>query len=229
MSVDKLEESGMHSSFRKWADGKLIQHIGCRMGIALTLALPMSSAYSASKSVLVLGDSLSAEYGLARGTGWVALLQQRLQKEKMDVSLQNASISGETTSGGATRLPELLKQHPSVVVIELGANDGLRGLSLKATEANLKTMIAAAQGAHAKVLLIGMQLPPNYGPDYTGPFSALFGKLAKENRTALVPFLLDGLAEKPQLFQPDQLHPLAEGEPILLNNVWPALKPLLGK
>ncbi len=198
-------------------------------GLALAFALSASSAYSASKSVLVLGDSLSAEYGLARGTGWVALLQQKLDQEKLDVSLVNASISGETTSGGATRLPELLKQHPAVVVIELGANDGLRGLSLKAAETNLKTMIAAAQAAHAKVVLVGMQLPPNYGPDYTDQFAAMFGKLAKENKTALVPFLFNGIADKPQLFQGDNLHPIAKAEPTLVDNVWPVLKPLLTK
>lgn len=198
-------------------------------GLALAFALSASSAYSASKSVLVLGDSLSAEYGLARGTGWVALLQHKLDQEKLDVALVNASISGETTSGGATRLPELLKQHPAVVVIELGANDGLRGLSLKAAETNLKTMIAAAQAAHARVVLVGMQLPPNYGPDYTDQFAAMFGKLAKENKTALVPFLFNGIADKPQLFQGDNLHPIAKAEPALVDNVWPVLKPLLTK
>ncbi len=200
-----------------------------RVGVMLALALAAPCAYSASKSVLVLGDSLSAEYGLARGAGWVALLQQRMDKEKVDVTLINASISGETTSGGATRLPALLKQHPAVVVIELGANDGLRGLSLSAAEKNLKTMIAAAQGAHAKVVLVGMQLPPNYGPDYTDRFVNMFGKLAKENKTALVPFLLEGIAEKQDLFQGDHLHPIATAEPALANNVWPVLKPLLAK
>ena len=200
-----------------------------RTGFALILALAAPCAYSASKSVLVLGDSLSAEYGLARGAGWVALLQQRLDKEKIDATLVNASISGETTSGGATRLPALLKQHPAVVVIELGANDGLRGLSLDAAEKNLKAMITAAQGAHAKVVLVGMQLPPNYGPDYTDRFAGMFGKLAKENKTALVPFLLDGIAEKQDLFQGDHLHPIATAEPALANNVWPVLKPLLAK
>jgi acyl-CoA thioesterase-1 len=198
-----------------------------RISLTLALALSASSAYSASKSVLVLGDSLSAEYGLARGAGWVALLQKKLEREKVDITLVNASISGETTSGGATRLPELLKQHPAVVVIELGANDGLRGLSLNAAEANLKAMIAAAQAAHAKVLLVGMQLPPNYGPDYTERFASMFGKLAKENKTALVPFLFKGIADKPQLFQADNLHPVAKAEPALVDNVWPVLQPLL--
>jgi acyl-CoA thioesterase-1 len=195
----------------------------------LIFALWASCAYSASKTVLVLGDSLSAEYGLPRGAGWVALLKERLKTEKIDASLQNASISGETTSGGLSRLPKLLQQQPSVVVIELGANDGLRGLSLNATESNFNAMIAAAQKAHAKVLLVGMQLPPNYGPDYTKKFAALYVKLAKETKSALVPFLLAGLEDKPQLFQADYLHPSAEAQPVLLNNVWPALKPLLTK
>jgi acyl-CoA thioesterase-1 len=198
-----------------------------RVVAALILALTASSAYSASKTVLVLGDSLSAEYGLARGTGWVALLQARLQTEKVDAVLQNASISGETTSGGLTRLPQLLQQHPSVLVIELGANDGLRGLPLSATESNVKTMIIEAQRAKAKVLLVGMQLPPNYGPDYTKSFAAMYGKLAKESNVALTPFLLAGLEDKPEMFQSDRLHPVAAAQPQLLKNVWPQLKPLL--
>ncbi len=198
-----------------------------RVAAVLICALTASSAYSASKTVLVLGDSLSAEYGLARGTGWVALLQARLQTEKVDAVLQNASISGETTSGGLTRLPQLLQRHPSVVVIELGANDGLRGLPLDATESNVKTMIVEAQKAKAKVLLIGMQLPPNYGPNYTKSFAAMYGKLAKDNKVALAPFLLAGLEDKPQLFQGDHLHPVAAAQPLLLQNVWPQLKPLL--
>ncbi len=215
----------MQFRFTKWIGARPAM----RAWILLALALPASSAYSASKTVLVLGDSLSAEYGLVRGTGWVALLQERLEKEKLAVTLVNASISGETTSGGATRLPELLKQHPSVVVIELGANDGLRGLSLRAAETNLKAMIAAAQAVHAKVILVGMRLPPNYGPDYGDKFAGLFAKLAKDSKTALVPFLLDGMADQPQLFQSDHLHPIASAEPVLLNNVWPVLKQTLNK
>lgn len=189
----------------------------------------MSCAYSASKTILVLGDSLSAEYGLPRGTGWVALLQERLAAGKIDATIVNASISGETTSGGLTRLPSLLQQHPSIVIIELGANDGLRGLPLPAAESNLRAMVSAAQAAHAKVVLVGMQLPPNYGPDYTKKFAALYGKLAKESKTALVPFLFAGLEDKPQSFQADRLHPVADAQPILLNNVWLSLEPLLAK
>ena len=194
----------------------------------VALSLFASSAYSASKTVLVLGDSLSAEYGLARGAGWLSLLQKRLQAENLNAEFVNASISGETTSGGKSRLEALLaQQHPAIVIIELGANDGLRGLSLVATETNLRTMIAAAHKAKAKVLLIGMRLPPNYGADYTQKFSAMYAKLAKESNTALVPFFLAGLEDRPELFQSDRLHPTADGQAIMVDNVWPHLKPLL--
>lgn len=180
--------------------------------------------------MLVLGDSLSAEYGLARGKGWVNLLQERLRAEKIDATVVNASISGDTTSGGATRLPALLKKHrPDILVIELGGNDGLRGLSLAATEANLRTMIKAGQAANARVLLLGMRLPPNYGAAYAESFHALYAKLAKENKTALVPFFLEGIATREDLFQADRIHPNAGAHPVMLNNVWPALKPLLQK
>jgi acyl-CoA thioesterase I len=195
---------------------------------ACALVLVATSAYSASKTVLVLGDSLSAEYGIARGAGWVSLLEKRLQTEKINVAIVNASISGETTSGGKARLPTLLDQHrPSVVVIELGGNDGLRGLPLVAAEANLRTMIAESKKAKAKVLLVGMQIPPNYGRDYTEKFSGLYNKLSQEMKIPLVPFLLEGVASQPQLFQADRIHPLANAQPIMLNNIWPHLKSLL--
>jgi len=203
---------------------------GLRTLILIGLTMVATSAYSASKTVLVLGDSLSAEYGLARGTGWLSLLQKRLQTEKVNAEFVNASISGETTSGGKSRLDALLAQrHPAVVIIELGANDGLRGLSLAASEANLRAMIAASHKAKARVLLIGMRLPPNYGRDYTQKFSAMYAKLAKESNTALVPFFLAGLENRPELFQADRLHPTADGQAIMLDNVWPHLKPLLTK
>jgi acyl-CoA thioesterase-1 len=198
--------------------------------LLLTIALFASSAYSASKTVLVLGDSLSAEYGLARGKGWVNLLQDRLRAEKIDAAVVNASISGDTTSGGAARLPALLKKHrPDILIIELGGNDGLRGLSLAATETNLRSMIKAGQTAHARVLLLGMRLPPNYGAAYAESFHALYAKLAKENQTALVPFFLEGVATREGMFQGDRIHPVAAAHPIMLDNVWPALKPLLLK
>ena len=189
----------------------------------------MTNAYSAPKTLLVLGDSLSAEYGLARGTGWVALLEQRLQAQKNDTRIVNASISGETTSGGRARLPALLaKHHPDVVLIELGANDGLRGLSLAATEANLRAMGDAAKKSGAQVVLVGMRMPPNYGRDYGDKFHAIYGKLAREWKAPLVPFMFEGIADQPQLFQADRMHPNAQAHPAILKNIWPQLAPLLG-
>jgi acyl-CoA thioesterase-1 len=198
--------------------------------VALAFVLVATSAYSASKTVLVLGDSLSAEYGLARGTGWVTLMENRLKAEKIDASIINASISGETTSGGRARLPALLEQHrPSVVIIELGGNDGLRGLPITSTEANLNAMINAAQKTNAKVLLVGMQIPPNYGRAYTEQFASMYSRVAKDKKTLLVPFLLEGVANQEQLFQADRIHPTAGAQSIMLSNVWPHVKPLLLK
>jgi acyl-CoA thioesterase-1 len=196
----------------------------------IALSVFTTFAYSASKTVLVLGDSLSAEHGIERGTGWVALMQKKIDEKKIKSTIVNASISGETTSGGVTRLPGLLnKYHPDIVVIELGANDGLRGLSLSATEGNLHAMIMAAREARSRVLLIGMRLPPNYGEDYAERFFSIFGKEAKQTKSLLVPFLLAGVAGKPELFQADHLHPVASAQPIMLSNVWPILAPLLAK
>ena len=196
-------------------------------GIALMLAA--MSAYSAPKSLLVLGDSLSAEYGLARGAGWAGLLQQRLQQNKVDATVVNASISGDTTIGGKNRLPSLLEKHkPDIVVIELGSNDALRGLQLNATQDNLQAMIDLARQHKARVLLVGMQIPPNYGADYTRRFSEMFQRLAKQNKAALVPFFMDGLAADMSLFQADRIHPNERAQPMLLDNVWPHLKPLVG-
>jgi acyl-CoA thioesterase I len=182
-------------------------------------------------TILVVGDSLSAEYGLKRGTGWVALLEQRLAKEKPNAKVVNASISGDTTSGGRSRLPALLAQHqPSVVVIELGGNDALRGLPLAMTQDNLQAMTQAAQATGAKVLLAGMQVPPNYGQDYTKRFSDTFATVAKAQKAALVPFLLKGVADAPnaaQLFQADRIHPKEEAHPTILNTMWPAVRALL--
>lgn len=178
--------------------------------------------------MLVLGDSLSAEYGLARGTGWVPLLEKRLSEERINASIINASISGETTSGGKARLPVLLEQHrPSVVVIELGGNDGLRGLPLSSVEKNFRDMITETKNAGAQVLLVGMQIPPNYGREYTEKFSGLYSKLSKETKVPLVPFLLEGVASKPELFQSDRIHPVAQAQPIMLDNIWPQLRRLL--
>jgi len=181
--------------------------------------------------VLVLGDSLSAEYGLQRGSGWVALLEGRLAREKPGASVVNASISGDTTSGGRSRLPALLRlHHPTVVVIELGGNDALRGLPLAMTRDNLDAMTRAAQAAGAKVLLAGMQVPPNYGASYNAEFAQAFATVAKARKAALVPFLLRGIADGPDAsrwFQPDRIHPVAAAHPAILNTVWPTLHTLL--
>jgi acyl-CoA thioesterase-1 len=195
---------------------------GAYAGLATAAAAPV---------ILVVGDSLSAEYGLKRGTGWVALLEQRLAREKIAAKVVNASISGDTTAGGRSRLPALLQQHkPTLVVIELGGNDALRGLPLAMTEANLSQMTQAAQKTGAKVLLLGMEVPPNYGADYAGRFAASFGKVAKDNKAALVPFFLHGVADVPdslRMFQADRIHPKEEAHPLILDNVWPELKKLL--
>ncbi len=181
--------------------------------------------------ILVVGDSLSAEYGLRRGSGWVALLEQRLAREKIAAKVVNASISGDTTAGGRSRLPALLKQHqPTHVVIELGGNDALRGLPLSASEENLAQMTQAAQKAGARVLLVGMQVPPNYGTDYAKRFEELFPKVAKQHKAAVVPFLLKGVADGAdplKLFQSDRIHPKEEAHPLMLDNVWPELRKLL--
>ena len=181
--------------------------------------------------ILVVGDSLSAEYGLPRGSGWVALLEAKLAREKIAATVVNASISGDTTSGGRSRLPALLAQlKPDVVVIELGGNDALRGLPLSMTQDNLTAMVRAAKSAGARVVVVGMQVPPNYGRKYGDDFAALFAGVAGAEGTALVPFLLKGVADAPDaeaLFQPDRIHPRAEAHPRILDNVWPVLRPLL--
>jgi acyl-CoA thioesterase I len=188
-------------------------------------------AAAATPVILVVGDSLSAEYGLKRGTGWVPLLEQRLASEKIAARVVNASISGDTTSGGRSRLPALLKQHqPTHVVIELGGNDALRGLPLPMTEDNLSFMTDISRKAGAKVLLVGMQMPPNYGSDYTKRFAQLYENVARRHQAGLVPFLLKGIADAPDplgLFQPDRIHPNAQAQPRMLDNVWPELKKLL--
>jgi len=182
-------------------------------------------------TILVVGDSLSAEYGLKRGSGWVALMEQRLAQEKIAARVINASISGDTTSGGRSRLAALLKQHrPSLVILELGGNDALRGLPLSMTQDNLQFMAQAAQSAGAKVLLVGMQMPPNYGQDYGARFAAMYATVAKANKAALVPFLLKDVADGPdaaRLFQNDRIHPNEAAHPLILNNVWPSVKKLI--
>ncbi len=180
------------------------------------------------QSILVFGDSLSAAYGIAQSRGWVALLAERLKRERPDYSVVNASVSGETTAGGAARIARALEQHkPTIVILELGANDGLRGLAVAQMKQNLARMIGEAQKSSARVLLVGMKLPPNYGPDYTRAFEAAFSELAKERNTALVPFLLEDVADDDRLFQPDRIHPTEAAQPLILERVWKALRPLL--
>jgi acyl-CoA thioesterase-1 len=212
-----------------------------RSGLALLAALcvclaPSSSWGNAAADkgggpvLLVVGDSLSAEYGLPRGTGWVQLLSDRLRGNGSNYKVVNASISGETTSGGRTRLPALLKQHrPKIVVLELGANDGLRGLPLAVMRDNLATMIRQSQEAGARVLLVGIRVPPNYGRDYAERFFATFPALAREHKVALAPFLFEGFADSLELFQGDRIHPAVEAQPRMLENVWPALRPLFAE
>ncbi|WP_458763598.1 arylesterase [Cupriavidus basilensis] len=204
------------------------------LAVCVTTLLPAmvpataSMARAATPAILVLGDSLSAEYGLARDAGWVKLMEARLRAERFDYNVVNASISGETTVGGKTRLPDLLaRHHPAVVIVELGANDALRGLPLQTTEANLRSIVTSAQQAKASVLLVGMRIPPNYGPDYTERFFSLYPKLAGEYKLRLVPFLLEQVIAKPEWFQADRLHPTAQAQGTLLDTVWPQLKPLL--
>lgn len=194
--------------------------------VLLFAALALSSSALAAKNILVFGDSLSAGYGIARDDSWVNLLQQELNKSHPQFKVVNASISGETTSGGLRRIGKALQQHtPAVVLIELGANDGLRGTSIRETEKNLNAIIAQSRKANAKVLLIGILIPPNYGQDYTRQFSALYPKLSRKHNIALVPFMLDGI--KPDQFQADNLHPNATAQPQILHNVLPELRPLL--
>ena len=204
---------------------------GALAGLYAPAAMAQKPAPVRPQVILVLGDSLSAEYGLPRGTGWVALLEKRLAQEEIAATVVNASVSGETTSGGRSRLAALLTQHqPSQVVIELGGNDALRGLPLKNTEENLTWMVQTAQKSGAKVLLVGMQVPPNYGTDYANRFAATFTTVAKARKVGLVPFFLKGVADgadPTRLFQPDRIHPRAEAHPQMLANVWPELQKLL--
>ena len=196
------------------------------------IATGLSQAQNDARArLLVVGDSLSAEYGLKRGSGWVQLLQNRIDQNKLAFRVVNASISGDTTSGGRSRLPALLKQHtPQVVVIELGGNDALRGLPLDMTRANLSAMTQAAQAAGARVLLLGMEMPPNYGARYAQEFRDLYTMVAREHKAALLPFFLKGVADGAdplQWFQSDRIHPNEKAQPLMLDNVWPALRPLL--
>ncbi|VVD65033.1 arylesterase [Pandoraea anhela] len=187
-----------------------------------------NAASSGAPTILVVGDSLSAEYGIARGAGWVNLMQQTITQSGFDYNVVNASISGDTTSGGRARLAPLLERYrPAITIIELGGNDALRGISLDLTRSNLRDMITASRNAGSRVIVVGMRIPPNYGPDYSEQFFTMFSALAKQEKAGYVPFLLAGVAEHPDWFQQDQIHPLAKAHPQILQNVWPTVKSLL--
>lgn len=202
------------------------------LGVASLGVISSTTCFAAApQKILIVGDSLSAEYGLPRGAGWVNLLAQKLATEKISAQVINASISGDTTSGGLSRLPALLAQHkPSIVVIELGGNDALRGMVMTQTQKNFLRMTELTAKAGAKVLLLGMQVPPNMGPAYAQEFAAVYQHVAKSNNAALVPFFLKGVADVPnarEQFQADGIHPVAVAHPTMLANVWPELRKLL--
>jgi acyl-CoA thioesterase-1 len=201
-----------------------------RLLALFVLIVASASAQAEEPLILVFGDSISAGYGLPLEQGWVELLRTRLKSQGYGYQVVNASVSGETTAGGLARLPRALElHHPGIVILELGGNDGLRGLPVAQMRANLTQMANLSTAAGAKILLLGMRMPPNYGPEYTQQFAMVFSDLAAEKKTALVPFLLTDIALSPELLQSDDIHPNARGQPILLDNVWPALKPLLHK
>jgi acyl-CoA thioesterase-1 len=190
------------------------------------LFMPIVTLAQANSTILIMGDSLSAEYGLSRGTGWVKLLEDQLQKQASPWTIFNASISGETSSGGLTRLPALLKQKkPGIVLLELGANDALRGLSIDQTEKNLRKMIQMSKQSGAKVLLFGIQIPPNYGQDYTNRFKAMYPKLANQEGIELLPFFLKDVASQKEYFQADNIHPNEKAQILMFKNVWDAMNP----
>ena len=190
-----------------------------------------SAPAGAGHEIVVVGDSISAEYGLVRGTGWVALLGQRVAAEKLPWTVANASISGDTTSGGLARLPTVLKQHhPQVVVIELGGNDALRGLPMSDTRKNLDAMVTLASASGAHVLIAGMMVPPNFGKKYEADFAKMYADVAAAHHAVLLPFIFKGIADRPDAddwFQADRIHPIAKAHPIILDNVWPLLRPML--
>lgn len=194
----------------------------------MLLLLAVPSAQAAQSVIVVLGDSLSAGHGIDRDKSWVSLLQKQLNDEDYDYRVINASISGDTTAGGLSRMPAALARfHPRIVIVELGGNDGLRGLPLEETQSNLARIIETARKSGARVLLLGIRLPPNYGAEYTRRFAAIYSKLAKKYGVPLVPFLLKGIATHPNLMQADGIHPTAQAQPRMLDLVWPKLKPLL--
>lgn len=198
--------------------------------LALAPVAWAETSASQAPRILVLGDSLSGEYGIRRDSGWVGILQQRLDENKLAYQMRNASVSGDTTSAGLSRLPAALQRHaPSIVVLALGSNDALRGLPLDMTEANLERMISLSREAGAQPVLAGMRMPPNYGRAYAESFERMYETLARRHDLPLIPFLLDGVATRPELFQSDQLHPTEEAQPLIADNVWAVLRPMLGQ
>jgi acyl-CoA thioesterase-1 len=198
------------------------------MRLGVVCAFVLFSLAAAAKTMVVLGDSASAGYGLPQDKTWVALLAARVQKEKLDYTVANVSISGETTLGGANRIEAVLKQHrPAIVILALGGNDGLRGQNIDAMRRNLEKIINACEKAHARVLLVGMRLPPNYGNAYADKFHATYVDLAKQRKLALAPFLFEGFGDKPDWFQSDGIHPAIKAQPLMMETVWKALGSVL--
>lgn len=201
--------------------------MNCARCLLIVVLIALSSAAHAARTILVFGDSLSAGYGIRQDLAWPALLAKRLQERQLDYNVINASISGETTSGGRSRLNAALSKYtPSIIIIALGSNDGLRGLPIATMRDNLNAMTESAQKKNTKVLIVGQRLPPNYG-NYAAEFQNAFSDVAKQQNAALVAFLLEGIATEPKLFQADNLHPTAEAQPLLLDNIWRELEPLL--
>jgi acyl-CoA thioesterase-1 len=215
------------AALRSWIHLGLVWRL---VPLLALVALVSASARAAlpTHTVLVVGDSLSAEYGLPRDTGWVNRLSKRISSQEPQYSVVNASISGDTTSGGRARLPSLLNRiQPDIVVLELGANDGLRGLDVEQMRNNLQAMIDACREAHARVLLVGIRIPPNYGREYTERFFESYAVLARRNRIGEVPFLLEGFGDRLELFQADRYHPNEQAQTLIVDNVWPRLQPML--
>lgn len=206
-----------------------MKHLLVRLLVGIALLIPVQgSAATASFTLMVFGDSLSANYGIEESQGWVTLLQNRLREAALPVEVINGSVSGETTTGGMARLPAMLDTYqPDLIILELGGNDGLRGLPAPLIRQNLAEMIDMAVARGARVVLTGIQIPPNYGPRYTEPFFAQYAELADEKGLALVPFLIDGIPQQPELMQDDGIHPTAEAQGMILENVWQVLEPLL--
>ncbi len=207
-----------------------LRNLLCVSLLSFSFVACISQANAANPKILVYGDSLSAAYGVAKPQGWVALLQRKLADQHFQYDVINASISGETTTGGLTRLTTTLaKTKPNIIILELGANDGLRGLPVKEMAANLNAMITQSKKANVKILLIGMRIPPNYGLKYTESFSNTYPQLSQQHKVSLVPFMLENIAAKPKLIQEDGLHPNALGQPMILDNIWPKLQLMLKK